>query len=246
MTTAGTAEEGGAGERAGGGDMPPSAPGATVSTEATITVPAELAVGSEPAAGDHELRRGDATGIPRPASPLVSAGEQLALFPTERVRVRRHPSRKAIAIIATLASLTAATAIFAYLTAHDDSASNRYRHLDSAEIALVHRLDAQVTRANSEIRSLNADLAATQGHLATVANQRAKDLDLLKLASLVAGDQNTCINKVQMLGADLSSSLNTGQPSSVVVQSDANQVATVCEQAQQATEALQGTVNGQP
>lgn len=180
-----------------------------------------------------------------PATPLNSSPEQLAFFPVEPVRVRRQRSRKQVAVVGIVVLLAVATGILGYLTAHDSSVSNQYRHLDSAEIALVHRLDAQVSRANSEIKSLNSQLTATQGHLATVANQKAKDLDLLKLASEVAGDQNACINKVQILGADLSSSLNTGRPSEQVIQADANLVAIVCEQAQQATEALQGTVNGQ-
>lgn len=181
--------------------------------------------------------------LPPPAVPPLEAtlGEMPPIT-AEQEPPRRGPSRRAIAIVGVVAVITG---VLAYLAVHNDSVSNQYRHLDSAEIALVHRLDAQVAGANSEIKSLNAQLATTEAHLSTVANQKAKDLDLLKEASLVAGDQNSCIGKVQILGADLSSSLNTGQPSVQVVQADAGQVATVCEQAQQATQALQGTVNSQ-
>lgn len=171
-------------------------------------------------------------------------GEPVAEPSIEPVPTRPR-SRRARSIAAIVVVLAVATGVLGYLSVHNDSVSNRYRHLDAAEIALVHRLDAQVASANVEIKNLNAQLAATQGHLATVANQKAKDLDLLKEASLVAGDQNACINKVQILGADLSSSLNAGTPSPAVVQSDANQVSIVCEQAQRATNALEGTVNGQ-
>lgn len=179
------------------------------------------------------------------APPLWSAPEGTdAAIPAipEPAPPRSRRSRRLVL----LAAAVIVVGVLAFLAVNNNSVANRYHHLDSAEIALVHRLDTQVSAANSEIKSLNAQLASTENNLATVANQKAKEQDLVNEANQVAGDQNSCINRVEILGTDLSGLLNAGRPSVQVVQSDANQVSTVCQAAQQATAALQGTVNGQP
>jgi len=155
----------------------------------------------------------------------------------------------------------AAAGVFGFLAYRDNQAADKWRRLDQAQTAATRRITGQLQTANSRIDALNRQLTTLNGQIGTlqnqlssVANQKEKAVDqetvlhqLLSSAGSVASYLQQCISATGKFQSDLNGALVIGAGTLdrlSTLQSEGNQVAQICSQAELANQNLQTAIEG--